>query len=102
MKILDKIAQDGGGQFEGDLTLPLVPLKDMVLMPYLAMPLYIGRKFSIEAVEEALSRDKLIYFVAQKDEDQETPDNLDIYSVGTIGEVVHIIKLEDGKLKVLV
>jgi ATP-dependent Lon protease len=102
MKILDKIAQDGGGQFKGDLTLPLVPLKDMVLMPYLAMPLYIGRKFSIEAVEDALSRDKLIFFVAQKDQDQENPDNLDIYSVGTIGEVVHIIKLEDGKLKVLV
>jgi ATP-dependent Lon protease len=102
MKIITP-SSPGSDAFQKELTLPLVPLKDMVLFPFLAMPLYIGRRFSVEAVEEAATgQQKLIFFVTQKNQAQETPENLDLYSVGCIAEIVHVIKMEDGKLKVLV
>src|SRR3970040_2608295 len=82
--------------------LPLLPIRDIVIYPYMMLPLFVGRDVSIRAVEEALSRDRLIFLVAQKNsaEDNPTPD--DIYRVGTVASIMRRLKLADGRVKVLV
>ncbi|OGP95584.1 MAG: endopeptidase La, partial [Deltaproteobacteria bacterium RBG_16_55_12] len=82
--------------------LPLLPIRDIVIYPYMMLPLFVGRDMSIRAVEESLSRDRLIFLVAQKNsaEDNPTPD--DIYRVGTVASIMRMLKLADGRVKVLV
>ncbi len=101
MKIVDRSAQSDN-LLGRELLLPLIPLKEMVIFPYLAHPLYIGRRFSVDAVEAAVTKDRLVFLSAQKKQTDEVPDKFNIQGIGCIGEIVHIIKLEDGKLKVLV
>src|SRR3972149_10501522 len=82
--------------------LPLLPIRDIVIYPYMMLPLFVGRDMSIRAVEESLSRDRLIFLAAQKNsaEDNPTPD--DIYRVGTVASIMRMLKLADGRVKVLV
>jgi ATP-dependent Lon protease len=82
--------------------LPLLPVRDIVIFPYMIMPLFVGREGSILAVDEALSHDRLIFLCAQKDVSTENPVKDDIYSVGTIGMVMRMLKLPDGRIKILV
>ena len=63
--------------------LPLLPIRDIVIYPYMMLPLFVGRDVSIRAVEEALSRDRLIFLVSQKNSAEENPAPSDIHRVGT-------------------
>jgi len=82
--------------------LPLLPVRDIVVFPYMVVPLFVSREKSIKALEEALSKDRLIFLVAQKNVSEEDPSIKDLYRVGTVGLVMRMLKLPDGKTKILV
>ena len=83
-------------------TLPLVPIRDIVIFPYMVLPLYVGRESSIAAVDEALNRDRLIFLAAQKDPTTDEPGLNDIYGVGVVASVLRMLKMPDGRVKILV
>jgi ATP-dependent Lon protease len=96
-------AQDAkSSQVEIPDVIPLLPIRDIVIYPYMMLPLFVGRDVSIRAVEEALSRDRLIFLVAQKNSGEENPNPADIHSVGTIASIMRMLKLADGRVKILV
>jgi len=82
--------------------LPLLPVKDIVVFPYMVIPLFISREKSIKALEDALSRDRLIFLVAQKNHSEDEPPPRDLYRVGTVALVMRMLRLPDGKIKILV
>ena len=83
-------------------TLPLLPVRDIVVFPYMILPLFIGREMSIKAVDEALAKDRLILLVAQKDISDEDPKPEGIHKVGTVAMIMRMLKLPDGRVKILV
>ena len=83
-------------------TLPILPVRDIVIFPYMILPLFVGRDMSIKAIEKAMETNKLILLVSQKDVNIESPTKDDMYSVGTVGTILRMLKLPDGRLKVLV
>jgi ATP-dependent Lon protease len=89
-------------QFEIPEVLPLLPVREIVIFPYMILPLFVSREKSINAIEEALSRDRLIFLIAQRDMTEEDPTPEGIYHVGTIAIVMRMLKLADGRLKILV
>jgi ATP-dependent Lon protease len=91
-----------GSQVEIPDVLPLLPIRDIVIYPYMMLPLFVGRDVSIRAVEESLSRDRLIFLVAQKNSAEETPSPSDINHVGTIASIMRMLKLADGRVKILI
>jgi ATP-dependent Lon protease len=94
--------ENKGSQVEIPDVLPLLPIRDIVIYPYMMLPLFVGRDVSIRAVEESLSRDRLIFLVAQKNSAEETPNPADINRVGTIASIMRMLKLADGRVKILV
>lgn len=82
--------------------LPLIPLRNIVVFPKMIIPLFVGRDKSIQALEEALSRDRHIVLSCQKNENVDEPSSTDLYSVGTMVEIVQMLKLPDGTMKILV
>ncbi len=84
------------------MELPLLPLRDLIIFPHLMMPLFVGREKSINALEEAISKQSDIILAAQKDAKTNNPEPKDIYTVGTIGTIIQLLKLPDGTVKVLV
>src|SRR5450631_3983299 len=84
-------------------TFPLIPLRDVVVFPQMVTPLFVSRPRSIASLEQALMRDdRLIVLVAQRDAECEEPLQEDLYSIGTLAEVMQMLKLPDGTVKVLV
>lgn len=83
-------------------SLPLLPVRDIVIFPYMVLPLFIGRESSIAAVDEALNRDRLIFLVAQKDSVNDEPKPDDIYNIGVVASVLRMLKMPDGRVKILV
>ena len=83
-------------------TLPLMPVRDVVIFSDMLLPLFIGREKSVRAVEHAVSKDSYIFLVTQKDQDIENPAPQDIYKVGTVGKILRMLKLPDGRVKTLV
>jgi len=83
-------------------TLPILPVRDIVIFPYMILPLFVGRDMSIKAIERAMEENKLIMLVSQKDVNIETPSREDMYTVGTVGTILRMLKLPDGRLKILV
>ena len=83
-------------------TLPVLPSKDLVAFPSVMMSLYVGRPPSVEAVEQAIAGEKLIFIVAQSNLDVEDPQGKDLYKIGVIANVVRSIRLPDGRQKVLI
>src|SRR3984957_10199594 len=82
---------------------PLIPLRDVVVFPQMVTPLFVSRPKSIAALEQALLRDdRLVVLVAQRDPDCEEPAQDDMYEIGTLAEVMQMLKLPDGTVKVLV
>jgi ATP-dependent Lon protease len=81
---------------------PVLPLRDIVVFPHMIVPLFVGRDKSVRALEEVMKDDKQILLVAQKDASHDDPDPDDIYTIGTIGTVLQLLKLPDGTVKVLV
>lgn len=84
------------------MRLPLLPLRDIIVFPHMVVPLFVGRQKSIKALEEAVASDKLIFLATQRDAKVNDPIANDIYSMGTIGHVVQLLRLPDGTVKVLV
>jgi ATP-dependent Lon protease len=82
--------------------LPAIPLRDVVIFPYMIFPLLIGRPSSVKAVEEAMVRDKLLFVVAQKDPQEDEPRRAGLFPVGTVVKVLQILKLPNNVVKVLV
>src|SRR6185369_5224287 len=82
---------------------PLIPLRDVVVFPQMVTPLFVSRPKSISSLEQALLRDdRMVVLVAQKDPECEEPKENDIYQIGTLAEVMQMLKLPDGTVKVLV
>jgi ATP-dependent Lon protease len=81
---------------------PVLPLRDIVVFPHMIVPLFVGREKSVRALEDVMKDDKQILLVAQKDAAKDDPAPADIFSVGTIGTVLQLLKLPDGTVKVLV
>ncbi|MBI3534488.1 MAG: endopeptidase La, partial [Deltaproteobacteria bacterium] len=91
-----------GEQIEIPSTLPLLPVRDIVVFPYMIIPLFVGRDSSIKSVEEALARsDRLILLSSQKDISDEHPTSDGIYRLGTISMIMRMRKLPDGRIKIL-
>ncbi len=82
--------------------IPLLPIRDVVIYPYMILPLFVGRGLSIKAVDEALNKDRYIFLAAQKDSTIEEPAEDQIYTVGTVAMVIRMLKLPDGRVKILV
>ncbi len=94
---------DREGKMTNDqLVLPMLPLRDIIIFPHMVVPLFVGRERSINALEEAMSKDKRLFLAAQKDAKIQEPGEKDIYTIGTIGTVIQLLRLPDGTVKVLV
>jgi ATP-dependent Lon protease len=83
-------------------SLPILPVRDVVIFPYMILPLFVGRDISIKAIEHAVGVNKMIMLVSQKDVNVEIPSTEDLYTVGTVGTLLRMLKLPDGRLKILV
>ena len=83
-------------------TLPVLPLRDVVVFPYMVMPLFVGRAKSISALDEAMNEGKQLLLVSQKQADLEEPTVDDVFDIGTIANIIQLLKLPDGTVKVLV
>jgi len=84
------------------LSLPVLPLRDVVVFPHMVIPLFVGRDKSIRALELAMESDKRILLVAQKSAETDDPAAADLYAIGTLAHVLQLLKLPDGTIKVLV
>ncbi|MFI3246049.1 MAG: endopeptidase La [Ferrimonas sp.] len=84
------------------VVIPVLPLRDVVVYPHMVIPLFVGRQKSINCLEAAMEQDKQVLLVAQREADQDDPQQEDIYHVGTIASILQLLKLPDGTVKVLV
>src|SRR5690606_10270522 len=84
------------------LQLPVLPLRDVVVFPNMVIPLFVGRDKSIRALDIAMEGDKRILLVAQKSAETDDPEGDDLYGIGTLAQVLQLLKLPDGTIKVLV
>jgi len=91
----DELKKDG-------IVVPLIPLRDIIVFPYMVLPLFVGRDKSIKALERAMGEDKSILLAAQKKARTENPGREDIFEVGTLGTILQLLRLPDGTVKVLV
>ena len=96
------VTQEEREQQEFKEQLPLLPLRGVVVFPYMVIPLNVGREKSIKALEEAMVDDRIILLAAQKQEKTDNPQPEDIYSIGTIAEIKQLLKLPDGTIRVVV
>jgi len=103
--IWKKNENDGDGDVPSSAecrVLPLLPLRDIVVFPYMVIPLFVGREKSIAALQEAMATDKQIFLVAQRSAKTNDPEPDDIYEVGTLSTIMQMLRLPDGTVKVLV
>lgn len=82
--------------------IPVLPVRDMVMYPSVILPLFVGRDMSINAVEKSLSKDRLIFVASQKDLTDEDPLPSRIYSIGVVSQIMRMLRLPDGRVKVLI
>src|SRR5918993_552281 len=82
--------------------LPVLPLRDIVIYPFMIVPLFVSREKSIRAVDEALGENRMILLVSQRDLDKEEPAGEDLYQVGTAAVIMRMLKLPDGRTRILV
>ena len=82
--------------------LPVLPLRDIVIYPFMIVPLFVSRDRSIKAVEEALKENRMILLVSQKDVNKEEPMQEDLYEVGTVAIIMRMLKLPDGRIRILI
>ncbi len=83
-------------------TLPVLPLRDIVMFPHMIVPLFVGREKSVAALEEVMNTGKSIILLAQRNPEDDAPTKVGLYEVGTIGHILQMLKLPDGTVKVLV
>jgi len=83
--------------------LPLLPIRDIVIFPYMVFPIFVGRSFSIKAIEEAIeNHDRYIFLTLQKDKDIEEPGGDDLHQIGTVATILRMMRLDDDRIKILV
>src|SRR6267378_7213779 len=82
--------------------LPVLPLRDIVIYPFMIVPLFVSRDRSIRAVDEALGEHRMILLACQKDLDKEEPQQDDLHQVGTVAVIMRMLKLPDGRIRILV
>src|SRR5688572_8742156 len=82
--------------------LPLLPIRDLVVFPFMVVPLFVSRKVSIAAVDAALAGDRMLFLCAQKNAGADEPGPGELFRVGTIGKILRMRKLPDGQVKILV
>src|SRR5262245_32614964 len=82
--------------------LPVLPLRDMVVFPFIIAPLSVARDISMQAVDRALSENRMILLVAQRDKDEEEPGQADLFPIGTVAVIMRMLKLPDERIRVLV
>jgi ATP-dependent Lon protease len=82
--------------------LPVLPVRDIVVFPYMILPLFVGREMSIKAIEYSLSTNRMVLLITQKDLNIESPTPEDLYSTGTVAIIMRMLKLPDGRVKILV
>ncbi|HEY0663836.1 MAG TPA: LON peptidase substrate-binding domain-containing protein, partial [Thiobacillaceae bacterium] len=90
----------GSRDFHSDM--PLLPLRDVVVYPHMVIPLFVGRPKSIRALEQAMASDKQIFLVAQRNSGEDDPQADGLYGIGTVANILQLLKLPDGTVKVLV
>ncbi len=83
-------------------TLPMLPVRDIVVFPYMISPLFVGREASIRSVEDALAKNRLIFLASQKDISEENPSAESIYKVGTVAKIMRMRKLSDVRVKIFI
>src|SRR3989339_55477 len=93
---------DHPGTGQERLVLPVLPLRDVVVFPHMVIPLFVGRDKSIRALDIAMEGDKRILLVAQKSAETDDPGAADLHPIGTLAQVLQLLKLPDGTIKVLV
>lgn len=101
MSELDKVASEGNLQ-DIPKMLPMLPVRDIVVFPAMVLPLAVGREKSIRALEETMTGNRLIFVVTQKNLQIEDPTPDDIYKIGTVCEILQMLKMPDGTLKILI
>src|ERR1041384_8417202 len=82
--------------------LPVLPLPDVVVFPYMIVPLFVNRERSAKAVDQALAENRMIMLVAQKDPNVDEPKAADLYDFGTVSVIMRMLKLPDGRVRILV
>ncbi len=87
---------------KSSLLIPVLPLRDVVVYPHMVIPLFVGREKSIEALDVAMKDNKQIFLVAQKESEVDDPQFKDLYQIGTLANILQLLKLPDGTVKVLV
>jgi ATP-dependent Lon protease len=100
--IVSLFSRDDAKQGKKARSLPLLPLRDIIVFPHMVVPLFVGRQKSIAALEEAMAADKAILLCAQKKAKTNDPVADDIFPVGTVGTIIQLLRLPDGTVKVLV
>src|SRR5947209_5389095 len=94
---------DGGEQpLQIPNELPVLPLRDIVIYPFMIVPLFVSREKSIRAVDEALGENRMIMLASQRDLDKEEPGGDDLYGIGTVAVIMRMLKLPDGRIRILV
>ncbi|HSB30626.1 MAG TPA: LON peptidase substrate-binding domain-containing protein, partial [Candidatus Sulfobium mesophilum] len=102
MAELDKDNENKDKDVEIPDTLPVLPVRDIVVFPYMIIPLFVGRDISIKAIDAALNSNRMILLLTQKDLSVENPVTTDLYSTGTVGMIMRMLKLPDSRVKILV
>ena len=97
-----KLTRTKDGQQNNIFTMPLLPLRDIVVFPSMVVPLFVGRDKSVNALEKAMGAEKKIFLAAQTKAKTDTPGEGDIYRMGTVANILQILRLPDGTVKVLV
>jgi len=83
-------------------TIPVLPLRDVVVYPHMVIPLFVGREKSIKALDMAMSQDRQVFLLAQRDANIDDPSAEELFSIGTVATILQLLKLPDGTIKVLV
>ncbi len=97
-----EITEGGEQQLQIPNELPVLPLRDIVIYPFMIVPLFVSRDKSIRAVDEALGENRMILLASQKDLDKEEPAGEDLYQIGTVAVIMRMLKLPDGRIRILV
>ncbi|MFP4085139.1 MAG: endopeptidase La, partial [Desulfonatronovibrio sp.] len=95
-------AKAGEAEIDIPSTMPLLPVRDIVIFNYMILPLFVGREKSVQAIDTALNNNRYLLICTQKDEQTEDPGPDDVYQTGTVALIMRMLKMPDGRLKVLV
>nr|MCU0240356.1 LON peptidase substrate-binding domain-containing protein [Pyrinomonadaceae bacterium] len=102
VELAPQLGEPEESQMQIPSELPILPLRDIVIYPFMIVPLFVSRDRSIKAVDEALSKNRMIFLVSQKDVDVEEPKQSDLYTVGTVAVIMRMLKLPDGRIRILI